>query len=73
MLAVVAAELTAAGELAFQRPPFDNTEAGIHPISDRFVECQVCEAFMESTARVLENVMARVRGKVPVAFSSSHV
>lgn len=50
MLAVVVAELTTAGELAFQRRQFDNTEAGIHQMRDWFAECQVREAVMESTA-----------------------
>jgi hypothetical protein len=51
MLAVVVAESTTAGELAFQRRQFDNTEGGIHQMRDWFMECQVREAVTESTAQ----------------------
>ena len=63
MLAVVVAELTAAGELAFQRRPFDNTEAGIHQMRDWFVECQVREAVMESTAQYWRTVWLELEEK----------
>ena len=59
MLAVVVAELTAAGELVFQRRQFDN----IHQMRDWFVECQVREVVMESTAQYWRTVWLELEEK----------
>lgn len=73
MLAVVVAELTTAGQLAFQRRQFDNTEAGIHQMRDWFAECQVREAVMESTAQYWRAVWLELEGQFRLHFSASDV